>query len=710
MTVSTARDYFMHIYKTSDANEDKQVIPQIAEDTIRWLRDGLSDEEKREEITKEDFVKAVISSLLFSIKHELGMDYFLLQSRDKDEVFCKIFVNDEWLRKHSIDLGYQLQFKSKVKHTLPFQEVPPYGSADLTKVEKNLALFKIYDEADVEVPEKGSLFTQADKARIVMTELFARIDLHALKKYGVMTEDFCVHAEAPLTNLKAKWARFGALFKPQPLDEIRAYFSEKVALYFAWIGTYLTFMIGAAVFGTLVFAGVKISKFMSDEEDGENIVAQVLQLTYAVFLSFWASGFDQYWTRKEKLLAWRWGTVNLSSQEIQRPEFKGELGRDEVTGRMKIIAIVNFKNKVKEVVSYSCILLFIMVVIIAVASIFILRQIMKESDPQSRLGTFLPAFLNAIQIRVLNLVYGKVALWLNEWENHETENLYNDNLALKLFLFKFVNSYAGLFYIAFLKILIEGEADSGCPNGCMEALGSQLIIIFMTNLSLNGLELGLPYAMWRWKMWSENRKVNKNSATDPSIRKELYKVEEDSKLAPYESPLEDYMEMCIQFGYVALFGASYPLIGLLAMIEIILEIRVDAWKLCMLTRRPDPNRSETIGVWKKIVVCIAYFGAISNSGIVVYTSGLFNAWDSIKLVILFIALEHLLIGGMYSIGIIVPDVPQVVIDGGNWSNRIVTEKRLSWKETAEKVKAEFNTSTGLERFMIEPKDIKYHDE
>ena len=44
--------------------------------------------------------------------------------------------------------------------------------------------------------------------------------------------------------------------------------------------------------------------------------------------------------------------------------------------------------------------------------------------------------------------------------------------------------------------------------------------------------------------------------------------------------LDDYTMSLIQFGYVALFSAAFPLAPLLAMINNLVQTRVDAHKIC----------------------------------------------------------------------------------------------------------------------------------
>lgn len=59
-----------------------------------------------------------------------------------------------------------------------------------------------------------------------------------------------------------------------------------------------------------------------------------------------------------------------------------------------------------------------------------------------------------------------------------TDTMYEDALISKMFVFSFVNSYASLFFVAFIKTYI-GES---CTGGCFSELSYQLTTIFGLDL------------------------------------------------------------------------------------------------------------------------------------------------------------------------------------------------------------------------------------
>ena len=120
----------------------------------------------------------------------------------------------------------------------------------------------------------------------------------------------------------------------------------------------------------------------------------------------------------------------------------------------------------------------------------------------------------------------------------------------------------------------------------------------------------------------------------------------------------------------------------LLLFEILFEIRVDAWKICNIYKRADPHRSEDIGVFKDIILIMAYIGAINNSGLIIFTSGLVEGFfvsdpDKSKFFITlvdFVVLEHVLLIGMFLISALVPDYPEIVEKGLIWGERMIKEK------------------------------------
>ena len=55
----------------------------------------------------------------------------------------------------------------------------------------------------------------------------------------------------------------------------------------------------------------------------------------------------------------------------------------------------------------------------------------------------------------MNIVYFKIAKWLNDKENHRTESEFQSNMISKAFVFQFVNSYGAAIYIAFFLVALR---------------------------------------------------------------------------------------------------------------------------------------------------------------------------------------------------------------------------------------------------------------
>ena len=106
------------------------------------------------------------------------------------------------------------------------------------------------------------------------------------------------------------------------------------------------------------------------------------------------------------------------------------------------------KRRVRVVQSIIAMFFMTLTTIGIVAALYVLQDVLFPyygTDSQS-----IVSILNAVQIIVFNQLYTSVAIFLTTRENHRTDDAYGDYLAAKMFIFRFINSFASFFYIAFI--------------------------------------------------------------------------------------------------------------------------------------------------------------------------------------------------------------------------------------------------------------------
>lgn len=68
----------------------------------------------------------------------------------------------------------------------------------------------------------------------------------------------------------------------------------------------------------------------------------------------------------------------------------------------------------------------------------------------------------------------------------------------------------------------------------------------------------------------------------------------------------------LQYGFVSIFVAAFPLAPMFALLNNVLEMRLDARKILNLHRRPVAQRVKDIGVWYNILDCLGKLSVVTN--------------------------------------------------------------------------------------------------
>jgi hypothetical protein len=205
------------------------------------------------------------------------------------------------------------------------------------------------------------------------------------------------------------------------------------------------------------------------------------------------------------------------------------------------------------------------------------------------------------------------------------------------------------------------------------------------------MEIGVP-ALMQYLNNRENANSEEIDADDiTEVEKESFKDKYDALLGTFS----DYAELMMQFGYTTLFIASFPLASIMSLVSGYVEIRVDAWKLCQICRRPEPMGCEDIGTWQTILELMSLASVLSNAALIAYTSTINEDYSWTTRNWIFFGVVILCIGGKSFIDLIVPDEPKDVRIQKERSKYAISkviydaEDDIEFKMDATSLKAEF---------------------
>uniref|UniRef100_A0A8B9H606 Anoctamin n=1 Tax=Astyanax mexicanus TaxID=7994 RepID=A0A8B9H606_ASTMX len=397
--------------------------------------------------------------------------------------------------------------------------------------------------------------------------------------------------------LYERWARWGIWYKYQPLDLIRRYFGEKIGLYFAWLGWYTGMLIPAALVGLFVFLyglftmdSSQVSKEICEANttimcpmcevncsawklSDSCVYAKVTHLFdnggtvfFAIFMAIWATVFLEFWKRRRAELTYDWDLIDWEEEEEElRPQFEAKYSRKErvnpVSGKPE--PFQPFTDKLSRLM-------------VSVSGIFFMVGHRIHSY------NFLVKYCENVCIG--NFIVEKAVLTLEK--NKRPLQFLN-----QFFLFK--------------HLFTENEK---CLNSNIQYFAAEVPASSDFRLLQN------------W--WSRRKMRRAGEQNNVECKEKMPQWDKDWNLQPMNAHglVDEYLEMVLQFGFTTIFVAAFPLAPLLALLNNIIEIRLDAYKFVTQWRRPMPARATDIGIWHGILEGIGVVAVITNAFVIAITS------------------------------------------------------------------------------------------
>jgi anoctamin-10 len=430
----------------------------------------------------------------------------------------------------------------------------------------------------------------------------------------------------------------------------------QVAFYYAFIHCYSLFLVVPAVLGILGW-----------------LYLGPYSITYGVVLCAWCIVFVEYWKVREADLSQRWDVKGVGRLKVNRKQYVWEKEvKDPISGQVRQV-FPGWKQFSRQMLlvpfaSVASVALGALIVASFASEVFISEV---YDGPFKGYLEFVPTILFSLSLPAITSFLTSIATRLTDYENYRTQDQYDLAQTQKTFVMNFITSFLPTLLTAYIYVpfgkhivprldilrmtglkseLLSGQKEFEVDTGRFQ---QEVIYLSMTAQVLSfGEEIVLPYVkhvLWqKWQNYRDRkaeygRKRSHSKATDlllidpPDEAEFLARLRSEAGADEYHVE-EDILEMCVQFGYLALFGVAWPLVPLGFLLNNWLELRGDFFKLTLECQRPPPIRADSIGPCLLGLDFLAWLGTLSTAAIVhIYRGPMAEVRLSYLLLTIFIA-------------------------------------------------------------------------
>lgn len=385
------------------------------------------------------------------------------------------------------------------------------------------------------------------------------------------------------------------------------------------------------VVSVLLFIHEKLNGFSSDSD--------VYNSYFSFGIAVWAPLLVIFWRRRCAEIDIEWDNYNLRINPVSlRQQFVGELRNNPVTDKEEYHypASQRFIRYIESfVVSLPFILgaAFFMIVSLNMmgytdnhdsfymeffASLAAPGAIFEKGSKMA----FIPSIMMTVGMALIFKVFEPAAVYSTKRENHKTKEHHNNSLNIKKFIFNFIFFFTHLMYVAFVRQDLAG-------------LRKELIILALVDeFRRIAVESAVPTIL------QNGFQLQKTYST--VVEEEL-----DELNKPEYTYFEDYLELVIQYGYITMFAAAFPLGAFVSLLFLFFERKSDAYKIEKLCRRPLSLSASEIGIWDDIMSLISYTSVFTNLFLFAYASSHIEKTGNLNNLCAssyyFITVEHVLI-------------------------------------------------------------------
>jgi len=388
-----------------------------------------------------------------SLVEKTGLIAQVFKSPANDQrILLKLKASQAWYDEKATKLNYLYELKPIVCEIPDDEDIAEIVRQKLAREKKQAPLvtrmFEPFDADEKELYMFNGYHNMYTSFRAAMIEYFLRertneggCALSEFMKDGIIANHFPNHEPDRVTWFQSNWV-LSMPWNKAPIDEIRNYFGEKIAFYFAWLTHFTNWLIFPGLIGACLALFLVTRKV---EEVNRSIVGPI----FGIFLMIYMTIYLEFWKRRSATLAFRWGVIDYDKREPDRPEYIAMVPDFNFFTQEKTMYYPKNERLKKQIIGFPLVLLMIAGACTIMVLILMWKYVQfwlgpgQQADPYADWKIFVPSLCNTIAIMIFSHTHRALAVFLNNWENYQTQSEYESELIKKVFFFEFVNNFTG---------------------------------------------------------------------------------------------------------------------------------------------------------------------------------------------------------------------------------------------------------------------------
>lgn len=445
------------------------------------------------------------------------------------------------------------------------------------------------------VNDFDAVLRHTDLIRLFHDRITDVVEFNELRRYGLFCNFIPLHYTEDLEHLKKLFTlKFIILLSSnqQPVEEIRRYFGEEIALYFLFLQELAWFVFYLSVFALLAdlrLVLVLLGGFGSDNwEEIKNLPPDITHVVFSIIVTVWFRVFTLHWYQKQSQYSSSWGLNEHGESTMKEsPNFRFHGDSDHSRGSdIKKLRALRKTRMIWQALGITCSVLLTSLFIFALTCLVVLelsyytKSLLPKYHQSLIMKQLLSSGLGAFtgcQIKIMDGIWDKISNVITDLECRRTQEKFRASKRLKATIVNFVTSVSMLLFFSFVAV----------DHGQLSAqLGTLLSTTFFTRYIVLG---SINRVVRSYLMLTVKHRLRNEE--------EISSIEMQSLMERYREKdfNNDFLDAILPLSMVLMFSMAQPGSVFFLLLSVVVQFSSDAWKLTRTYQRPYPQLRHCIG-------------------------------------------------------------------------------------------------------------------